>query len=256
MGRTDALIDYSEYFDQIINRYAHTIAGQFFGHTHRDQFELAYSNYSDQTAANAVSLTYIMCSMTPTSGNPSFRVYDVDPDTYGILDYTMYITNLTAPGYQTSGPVWEKYYSAKETYGSLLSPPYTDSDAELTPAFWHNVTTLFEQDDSVFQAYYDRKQRGWEYEYCDASCKASEICQLRSAQSQYGCVNSNVSSVTTKRDLGRGMPTDGHGHGHSSECEGSLIVPIMRNMLDGNGEDFGRIMRKKVNELSQIRRHY
>lgn len=37
MGRVDALWDYSDYFDQIIQRYEGTIAGQFFGHTHHDQ---------------------------------------------------------------------------------------------------------------------------------------------------------------------------------------------------------------------------
>jgi sphingomyelin phosphodiesterase len=37
MGSSDVLYDYSEYFDQIVQRYDVTVAALFFGHTHRDQ---------------------------------------------------------------------------------------------------------------------------------------------------------------------------------------------------------------------------
>jgi sphingomyelin phosphodiesterase len=98
--------------------------------------------------------------VTPTSGNPTFRVYDLDPKTLAILDYTVYITNISSPTYQTLVPVWEKYYSAKEAYGALVTPPLTDPTAELSPQFWHNVTIVPEEDDVEFQAYNARKTRG------------------------------------------------------------------------------------------------
>ena len=79
-GASDRLHDYSAYFDQIVHRYADTIAALFWGHTHRDQWEISYSDYNNRTAGNAMAMNYIAPSLTPTSGNPNFRVYSVDPE--------------------------------------------------------------------------------------------------------------------------------------------------------------------------------
>ncbi|KAF2092753.1 sphingomyelin phosphodiesterase [Rhizodiscina lignyota] len=193
MGRVDALWDYSEYFDQIIQRYEGTIAGQFFGHTHHDQWEIAYTDYLNQTAANAVGVSYITNALTPTSGNPTFRVYSVDPETWSVLDYTTYFTNMSLATFQEE-PKWEKYYGFKETYGPLVSPPYTDPSAELTGAFMHNVTEVFVKDDAQFQAYNARKTRGFGVTPCTGDCKYMEICQLRSPQSQFNCIGNAVNA--------------------------------------------------------------
>ena len=98
----------------------------------------------------------------------TYRVYDVDPETFGILDMHVYYANISSSTYQ-DGPTWELLYSVKDAYGSLLN--YTDSSAELTPAFWHNVTEAFETDDEAFQAFFSRKSRGWDRSTCDDDCK-------------------------------------------------------------------------------------
>lgn len=94
----------------------------------------------------------------------------------------VYFANISSPTYQ-SEPVWELLYSVKDAYGSLMN--YTDLTAELTPAFWHNLTALFESNDNVFQEYYARKTRNYDTSKCDNDCKTMEICQLRAAQAQY-----------------------------------------------------------------------
>ncbi|OAR05756.1 hypothetical protein LLEC1_06786, partial [Akanthomyces lecanii] len=86
MGDLDALHDGSHSFDQIVNRYSDTIAAMFFGHTHVDHFELHYADYDDRSHQNARAVSYIAPSLTPTSGMPSFRVYDVAPETFAVLD--------------------------------------------------------------------------------------------------------------------------------------------------------------------------
>jgi sphingomyelin phosphodiesterase len=88
-GRPDALYDYSSYLDQIVQRYDGTLAAMFWGHTHRDQSEISYTDYTNQTAENARMVGYIAPSLTPTSRNPNFRVYGVDPMTFAVLDYTV-----------------------------------------------------------------------------------------------------------------------------------------------------------------------
>ncbi|KAJ5666024.1 acid sphingomyelinase [Penicillium maclennaniae] len=224
MGSGDAFHDGSNYFNQIIQRYEATIAAVFYGHTHKDEFEIAYSDYSNPTADTATVMSYIAPALTPTSGNPTFRVYSVDPVTFGVLDFEVYIANMSDPNYQTK-PIWEKYYSAKEVYGSLLTPPVTDSSAELTPAFWHNVTALFENDDAVFQDYIARKTRGWDYLSCTGDCKTDEICQLRAAESQYNCVTITPGISFKKRDISTAL--------HQENARGESIIGTMFSDFDG-----------------------
>ncbi|TKA69463.1 hypothetical protein B0A55_08330 [Friedmanniomyces simplex] len=228
-GRSDALYDYSSYLDQVVERYDGTIAAMFWGHTHRDQFEISRSDYINQTAANANMVGYIAPSLTPTSGNPNFRAYSVDPVTFGILDYTVYASNLSAPDFHTSGPKWSEYYAFKSAYGSHLSSPYTDPLAEMTPAFVHNVTTLFQNNDTLFQEYYDRKQRGWTpagYGPCEGTCKADEICQLRSAQSQFACITPSAALKKREEESGEKLLTARV----ESECSGTRMVGVLHAM--------------------------
>lgn len=170
--------------------------------------------------------------MAPDSGPPAFRVYSIDPVTFGVLDSTTYIANISSPDFQTTGPVWEKYYSAKETYGSILNPSVTDPAAELTPAFWHNVTNLFQSSDSAFQGYVARKTREFEVESCTGSCKTEEICGLRAAQSQYNCAVLEAGIHFSKRgeELERSL-----GHVEKDVCEGSLARPILAKIIATHG---------------------
>lgn len=200
LGEKDALPDGSNYLDQVVNRYSSTIAAMFFGHTHVDHFEISYADYNARSAANALMTSYIAPSLTPTSGMPSFRVYEVDPDTFGVLDATTYIADMTDAAFQTSGPVWTKLYSAKEAYGSAVSPPVTDVKAELTPAFWHRVTERFEADSGLFDAYMARKSRGWNVAKCDGACKADELCQIRAARAQDNCFKPQPGIHLDRRD--------------------------------------------------------
>lgn len=230
LGSGDAFHDQSYYFDTIVQRFSGTISAVFYGHTHKDEWELAYSNYSAPTAAGATMMSYIAPALTPTSGNPTFRVYSVDPVTFGVLDLTVYYANISSPTYQTAGPSWEKLYSVKETYGALLG--YTDAAAELTPAFWHNVTELFESDDDVFQQYIARKTRGYSNSTCTGDCKMDEICQLRAAQSQYNCVTVSPGINLRKRD---GTEAEVGDVDADHTCEASTVAPVLSSIYSDEG---------------------
>ncbi|KAH7364647.1 Metallo-dependent phosphatase-like protein [Rhexocercosporidium sp. MPI-PUGE-AT-0058] len=238
MGSSGAFHDQSQYFDQIIQRFDATIAALFFGHTHQDEFEVAYSTPATPSANTAVMVSYIAPALTPTSGNPTFRVYDVDPVTFAVLDYTVYYTNISSPTYQ-SGPIWEKLYSVKETYGALLNPPVTGPSAELTPAFWHNLTVLFEKDDSVYQAWYARRSRDFSDGTCTGDCKTSSICQLRASQSQYNCVTVSP-GINFKREE---LTTHAH-----DECDGSAAVPIMAAFAGSGTSDFQKALVEQMGD--------
>lgn len=236
LGSSDAFHDGSNYFDQIVNRYSNTIAALFFGHSHIDQFEIAYSNYNERTYENAVAMNYIVPSLVPTSGMPAFRIYYVDPDTFGVLDSVTYIADMTNPAFQTTGPVWTQYYSAKDVYGPLVSPAPT-ADSELTPAFWHNVTAAFQTNTTAFNEYIARKSRGWNVANCTGTCQTEEICQLQAAQSQYNCYTPSPGLNFAKRDVTNSP-------GHRDECGISVSRDTLR--LIGQSNELKKMLLKRT----------
>lgn len=223
MGDLDALHDGSHTFDQIVNRYADTIAAMFFGHTHVDHFELHYADYANRGYQNARAMSYIAPSLTPTSGMPSFRVYDVDPETFAVLDSVQYAADMADPAFQTTGPVWTRYYSAKATYGALLSPPLTAAGAELTPAFWHNVTVALEDDEAEFGRYLARKSRGWNPQACAGDCYRNEICALRGGRAEDNCYKATPGLSFSKRDQ--------VGNNAHDDCGESTSAMVLRGLV-------------------------
>ena len=134
--------------------------------------------------------------------------------------------------------MWTEYYSAKSVYGSLVTPPLTDPTAELTPAFWHNVSVAFENDDVGFQEYETRKSRGFTPGNCTGSCKSSEICQMRAAEAQYNCATITPGISFKKRDLENGDGVLRRAVGEAldgGECEGSLMRPILVKLAGHEG---------------------
>ena len=229
-GEHDCLRDQSNYLDQVFNRYQGTIKAMFFGHTHVDHFEISYGDYEKRRAANAAVVSYICPSLTPTSGMPSFRVYDVDPDTFAVLDATTYIADMSDSSFQSkAGLKWTKYYSAREAYGPLVSVPLAKG-AELSPAFWHNVTEALESKTENFDAYMARKSRGWQADdKCRGDCMKQEICQMRAGRSQDNCFVSKPGVHFSKRDAGgsEGHQHHGHNRGEHDECG----VPVTADVL-------------------------
>ena len=83
------------------------------------------------------------------------------------------------------------------------------------------MTVALEGDQSVFDAYYARKSRGWNVADCTGDCVTAEICQLRAARSQNNCVIVTPGVDFRKRDFGGAM-----GDG-KAECGGSVVGKIV-----------------------------
>ena len=98
----------------LVERYANIIRGQFSGHTHLDNF-LVTSSRADPN--EPVSVQLIHPSFTSYTGlNPSFRVYEVDTETFVPVDYTQYRLYLSRANLLPR-PVWEIAYKFTEFYG-------------------------------------------------------------------------------------------------------------------------------------------
>ncbi|KAM0278553.1 hypothetical protein ACHAQH_005121 [Verticillium albo-atrum] len=177
--------------DRLVARYSGSIRAMFFGHTHMDEWQVTYSDYHKKdhgrrTVEEALVTSYVGPSLTPARGrNPAFRVYDVDPVTFAIVDSTTYYADMRHESFKTA-PEWKKYYSAKEAYGPHVRTPPKKGD-ELTAGFWTEVTQAFERDDELFREYFARKTRGFEVQSCTGDCKAQELCRLRAARSESNC---------------------------------------------------------------------
>ncbi|GAA5877305.1 hypothetical protein JCM3774_001632 [Rhodotorula dairenensis] len=200
-GKVDAMRDQSNYANQIFQRYHDTIAAHFYGHSHVDEFEIAYPDYNNRTAETANGIAYISGALTPTSGNPVFRVYDIDPDTYEVMDFVPYYANKTDPQFQVD-PIWKPYYSARQSYNSYLEPPHPAA-ASLNATFWHRVTEVFERNETVFQLFNTRLSRGGKIEDCSGGlCRKNTICMLRSMRSESNCavIKPGLSFKDQKRD--------------------------------------------------------
>lgn len=79
-GHSDCLKVWSRNYYAIINRYESTIASQFFGHTHYDEFEVFYDHNDLSKSCSAIKL-YILITNTSNSTCKVFSniiPYDID----------------------------------------------------------------------------------------------------------------------------------------------------------------------------------
>ncbi len=94
MQRTQKMVAWGYRYSALVERYAHVMVGQFFGHIHTDYFYLTRSQADGRPIAvtqQIPSLTPLLSPMgMPVAPNPSFRVYDVDRGSYQLLDYAQY----------------------------------------------------------------------------------------------------------------------------------------------------------------------
>ncbi|KAM4683543.1 sphingomyelin phosphodiesterase [Amazona ochrocephala] len=161
---------------RIVNRFEGTIAGQFFGHTHVDEFEMFYD---EETLTRPVSIAFIAPSVTTYINlNPGYRVYMVDGSypgsSHAVLDHETFILNLTEANAPGAVPRWQFLYRARETYG--LPSAF--------PADWDRLLRRFQDDERLFQRFWFLLHKGHPPRApCGPGCKAALLCALRSGRS-------------------------------------------------------------------------
>lgn len=108
------LESWSQNYYRILARYESTIVGQFFGHSHTDNFQV---DYDLDNKTRAIAVEYISGSVTPGSFlNPNYRIYVIDGNysqsSFQVLDHENYYLNLTEANLSMK-PLWIKEYFAK-----------------------------------------------------------------------------------------------------------------------------------------------
>ncbi|XP_046910955.2 sphingomyelin phosphodiesterase-like [Dermatophagoides farinae] len=137
-GSNDCAQIWSMNYNQIINRFASIIKGQFFGHTHNDEFEIFYREVrpeldSDhETTYMPTNVAYIGPSVTTFGNvNPGYRIYVIDQQTFDIIDHETYFLNLTEANLARDRmpPQYRLSYRARQAYEMKT----------LSPTEWHRL---------------------------------------------------------------------------------------------------------------------
>jgi len=165
-GVSSCVSTYSTQVHSIIDKYHDIIAGQFYGHTHNDQFEVFRDVATDTIP---ISVAFIVPSITTYGGlNPSFRVFQYNRTSFELLDYTEYVVNLTEANLNDRAD-WFISYSAREAY-SLNS---------LQPADMQDFIVRMGEDDDLFDEYL-LNYYSLVNSTCNAQCKHTMLCETSS----------------------------------------------------------------------------
>uniref|UniRef100_A0A1I8ABT4 Sphingomyelin phosphodiesterase n=1 Tax=Steinernema glaseri TaxID=37863 RepID=A0A1I8ABT4_9BILA len=206
-GDTEALEGWAHNYYKVINRFEDTVAVQFFGHMHSEQYYIMYENPED-FRSRPTSIVYATPSVTTYSQfNPAYRVYTIDGvypgSSYRILDFEEYFLNVTKANENPSSAKWETLYSSvKEEYGLKSLEPFE----------WNILLEKMKADDGLFSKYMKNYYRQ-DNMPCDESCKKKRLCEIRQAHhSQALCSDLGVNILdiekpATRASLARKRPS-------------------------------------------------
>nr|CAI5869023.1 unnamed protein product [Callosobruchus analis] len=175
-GSSDCLETWSRNYYLIIERYADTITGMFYGHSHADEFEMFYEAKDYRKPTN---VAYLGPSVTTYENfNPAYRIYYVDGDhentTREVFDHETWTMDLNKANEDNSEPVWYKLYSAKDAYQMK----------SLRAEQWDSLLQRMTKDSNLFDMFYKNYYRNSAATpYCDKQCKIQILCDLKSGKS-------------------------------------------------------------------------
>ena len=161
-------------FSEMVARFSpYTITGIFTGHTHRDEFNILYKNNNGTVESkqieDVINLTWITQAVTPwVENNPAWRYYEVDTDTFQIMDSLNYYTQLNKTFTSSDEPVWEFEYSARDVYE--IDWP---ASSPLNATYWHLVYDKMRTNATTLQNYEGLSKRFSPYV---KDCSEGDVC--------------------------------------------------------------------------------
>ncbi|XP_012305476.2 acid sphingomyelinase-like phosphodiesterase 3a [Aotus nancymaae] len=162
---------YNEKLIDIFRKYSDVIAGQFYGHTHRDSIMVL----SDKKGSPVNSL-FVAPAVTPVksvlekqTNNPGIRLFQYDPRDYKLLDMLQYYLNLTEANLKGES-IWKLEY--------ILTQAYDIED--LQPESLYGLAKQFAiLDSKQFIKYYNYFFVSYDSSViCDKTCKVFQICAI------------------------------------------------------------------------------
>ncbi|XP_028997418.1 LOW QUALITY PROTEIN: acid sphingomyelinase-like phosphodiesterase 3a [Betta splendens] len=170
-GTTAMRAGANERLVSVFRRYSHVIAGQFYGHTHRDSVMVLLDRRGE-----AVSSAFVAPAVTPIrnvleaySNNPAFRTYWYHTGDYSLRDVWQYFLNLTEAN-QKQRSDWRLEYVMSEAFGLTDLQPRSllQLGLSLLPAPSRTFPTYF----SHYMVDYDRSIT------CEGECQLRQVCAV------------------------------------------------------------------------------
>lgn len=235
---SDAFSWFGREFARVISRFSGTIAGQFYGHTHRDEFQMFYSAVPGtpetsfkENYGSPIHVAYVGPSLTPyRMVDPAFRVYEIDKNTGRILNHRTYSFDLDAANRPGGSPQWRELYNAKNAY-----------DMEgLTPGHWAEVANRFETDHDMFTKYIRLRTRNvpspaFSPVHGQTPCEDSPKCrQTNLCRVQGGRIFPGRNCPGPDGWRGK-TPWGGHVTCEESEENGKVYNPLIELAKEDNG---------------------
>lgn len=166
-GNGEARDDYSSSYNKLMTKYNKTVLGQFFGHSHHDEF--TFTNYDiSLSTPTPSSVIYIAPSITPQSvQNPSARIYVYNRTSFEVLDMITYYIDLEEANRIEKANL-KYHYSFKQTYKM----------ADLSLASWVDFSQRLAEDPALWNTWLQLYSGNVTHYDCDSSCQQGIYCQL------------------------------------------------------------------------------
>ncbi|XP_063619525.1 sphingomyelin phosphodiesterase 1-like isoform X1 [Cydia splendana] len=165
-GEDDLTYTWTREYNRIVNRFASTIAAEFNGHTHADEFRVFYSpsGQAVRVAWNAGGIT------TFSNFNPNYKIFKFHPFTFEPTNIENYIYNLTNANLTPKRrPHWFRLYDFTRKFRLPDLSPASMNDL-VTRMVTNNKQLLDIYSDYFYKMSDARPQ-------CDTDCKLEELCR-------------------------------------------------------------------------------
>ncbi|KAG5670651.1 hypothetical protein PVAND_000899 [Polypedilum vanderplanki] len=162
---------WSREFRRIVDRFHRIISGQFYGHSHNDEFNIYYARQQHQTAIN---YAWLGGATTSYGGqNPNYAVYFVDREIYQVNEKESWYYSVTEANLnEATRPVWRLHYRFREFYNL----------PDLSPASLDNfVTNTMSRSRNALRSYREFRSSASDFvmnQPCDDNCLRGQLCSV------------------------------------------------------------------------------
>ncbi|KAG3160796.1 hypothetical protein PI126_g6710 [Phytophthora idaei] len=160
---------YIKTYKAIVSQFTDIIKAQFFAHVHSIEFRIPLiSEQWAQEEAEGTELVplFMSAAISPIyNNNPAFIIWDFDANTYEVLDFTVYGTNISSDSQELD---WRALFKASTAYG-VNSLRTTELNAF--------VDRIAADSALLEQYYYNSKAQSYLQSSCvDVACQSKWLC--------------------------------------------------------------------------------
>lgn len=133
-------------------------------------------------------MAFIGPSITPLTGlNAGYQLYQVDAETYSVMDIQTYFANVSESNTWTT-PVWQFEYDARKAYGPGVMNGSWPSTAPLNATFFNMLTESMLTNQTYVEMYnlYETKSSVVTKNCTSAACAKQKVCYIRSGSAALG----------------------------------------------------------------------